>query len=78
MDRSSNELELPITMPLSFGIVGNSSYSSLTTSKNLPLPDLIVEQINAKGGQRGKSLSSLSSQVPPAKLEKNFNRSQDS
>ena len=58
MDLISNELELPIAMPLSFGIVGISSYSSLITSKNLPLPDVIVEQINAKRGQRGKSLSS--------------------
>ena len=59
MDLISNELELPTAMPLSFGIIGISSYSSLITSKNLRLPDVIVEQINAKGGQRGKNLSSL-------------------
>ena len=72
MDRTSDDLELPITVPLAFGIVGNSSYSSLITSKNLPLPDLIVEQINAKGGQRGKSLSLVFLPSPTCPTRKNF------
>ena len=54
MDLISNELELPIAMPLSFGIIGISSYSSSITSQKLPLPDVIVEQKKAKGGQWGK------------------------
>ncbi len=59
MDLISNELELPIAMPLSFGIIGISSYSSSITSQKLPLPDVIVEQKKPKGGSGEKGLSSL-------------------
>lgn len=76
MDLISNELELPIARPLSFGIIGISSYSSLITSKKLPLPDVIVEQINAKRGQRGKASLVLPSPTCPTR--KNLNWSQDS
>ena len=72
MDRIFNHLELPITMPLSFGIVGNSSYSSLITSKNLPLPDLIVEHINAKAWAAGKKASLVFLPSPTCPTRKNF------
>ena len=69
MDLLSKEVELPIVMPLSFGIIGSSSYSSSVTSQKLPLPDVIVEQIKTPKGASGEKASPSPPKFPPAQLE---------